>query len=167
MPKLRSCRAVDAEYATSGPNTNTLVQPIDAPAGDLFHCLEDGPAWREWLGIDIEWTSSRPFGVGTTRTASRGRVVIEEYFLLWDSGRRMNFRFDRSSLPVVAFAEDYLVVPTADDRCELHWSYAYEWRGPLAPVAAPLFGWFFARNAKRSLAKLAMLMASSVGRFGG
>ncbi len=167
MPTPKPCRAVDAEYATHGPNATTLVQAVAAPAGDLFRCLEDGPAWKEWLGIEVEWTSAPPFGVGTTRTATKGKLVIDEYFLLWEAGRRMNFRFDRSSLPVSAFAEDYRVVPTSDDTCELHWSYAFEWRGPLGVVAAPVFAKFFASNNRKALEKLASLMASSGRRFSG
>ncbi len=167
MPKPKRCRAVDAEFATGGPNTNTLVRAIAAPADDLFRCLEDGPAWKEWLGIDVVWTSNPPHGVGTTRTVTNGRLVIDEYFLLWEAGRRMNFRFDRSTLPVSAFAEDYRVVPTGDDTCELHWSYSFEWRGFAAPLATPLFARFFARNGRKALDELANLMATSGDRFTG
>ncbi len=167
MPKLKNYRAVDAEYATNGPNTATLCQKIEAPAADVFRCLADGPAWKEWLGIDVEWTSEPPFGVGTTRTVTANRQVIEEYFLVWEDGRRFAFRFDRATLPLSAFAEDYLVVELSDRSCELRWSYAFEWRGPLAKVAAPVFGRLFAMNGRRALAKLADLVESSGDRFAG
>ena len=62
MPKLRDLRKVDADFATSGPNVTKLRQHVAVPAADLFRCLEDGPAWNEWLGIDVEWTSEKPFG---------------------------------------------------------------------------------------------------------
>lgn len=160
MPKLRDLNAVDGDYATTGPNQNTIKQAIPAPADALFRCLEDAPAWKEWLGIEVDWTSAKPFGVGTTRTVTANGQTIEEYFLAWDPGTRMCFRFDRTTLPLKAFAEDYVIKPTGPESCELHWSSAYEWGGPLPGVLGTAFGKFFAFNGQRSLKKLASLMAS-------
>ncbi len=165
MPKLRDLRPVDVTFALAGPNQNTIRQQIDASADDLFRCLEDGPAWNEWLNIDIEWTSDKPFGIGTTRTVTGPKMRIDEYFLAWEPGRQMNFRFDRTTLPVTAFAEDYLIESLGPDKCELVWSYAYEWDGPLRQASGPLFGIFFATNARRSAKRLAALMANSGTRF--
>lgn len=162
MPKMRDLEAVDVDFATSGPRHTTLRQPIAKPADALFRCLVDGPAWNEWLGIDVEWTSPEPFGIGTTRTVKSGPATIDEYFLAWEEGRRMCFRFERCSLlPVSAFAEDYVITAKGDNNCELAWSYAYKWGGPLEPVFAPAFGKFFAFNCKRGLKKLAALMQST------
>ncbi len=165
MPKLRQHEAVDVDYATTGPNQRTIVQSVPAPAADLFRCLEDGPAWKEWLDLDVEWTSEKPFGVGTTRTVRTGRQQIDEEFLAWDPGRRMNFYFTASTLPLAAFAEDYLIVPDGDRACTLHWSYAYAWGGPLGPIGARGFGLVFARNGRRALGRLADLMAGAGDRF--
>ncbi len=161
MPKLRDLTAVDIDYATTGPNNRTIIQAIPASGEALFRCLEDGPAWKEWIGIDVEWTSPRPFGVGTTRTVTISGQQIDETFLAWDPGRRMCFRFDRCTLPLKAFAEDYVIVPKSDTACELNWNYAYEWGGPLEPVLGRAFGAIFALNGKRSLRKLAALMEST------
>ena len=57
MPKMRELTPVDADFALIGPNQNTLRQPIAVSAATLFKCLADGPAWKEWLGIDVEWTT--------------------------------------------------------------------------------------------------------------
>jgi hypothetical protein len=111
MPKMRELTSVDADYATIGPNQTTLRQPIAVPATTLFNCLANGPAWKEWLGIDVEWTSPEPHGVGTTRTATTTGVTIEEFFLTWDEGERMVFRFDRTTLPMKSFAEHYECTP--------------------------------------------------------
>jgi len=165
MPKLHDLTAVDVDYATDGPNNFVIVVSIDVPAAVLFNCLTDGPAWKEWLGIDVEWTSPEPFGIGTTRTVSTAGQTIEETFLAWDQDERLNFRFDRATLPVSAFAEDYRVVPVGDQSCSLHWSYAYEWAGPLAPVSGPVFAKLFAMNGKRSLSKLKALLEANPGRF--
>lgn len=155
MLKMRELQAVEADYATQGPNQFTLVQPIDKSAETLFRLLADGPTWKEWLGIDVEWTSPKPFGVGTTRTVVGSGQTIEETFLVWDEGRRMAFRFDRTTLPMAAFAEDYEIRPTGVGTCELHWHYAFEWGGPLATLAGWTFGEIFKRNGARALARLA------------
>lgn len=161
MPKMKDLESVEADYPLTGPNQRTLVLPLEVPASRLFQCLEDGPAWKDWLGVDVEWTSPEPFGVGTTRTVKTNGQVIEEYFLTWIDGETMGFRFDRSTLPVKAMAELYDCVPTGPDSCELRWSYAFEWGGPLEPVLGRAFAAGFAFNAKRSLKKLAMLLEGS------
>ncbi len=161
VPKLRDLTPVDSTYALKGPNHNSIRLRIEAPADALFRCLEDGPAWKEWLNIDVEWTSPTPFGIGTTRTVTKSGMRIDEYFLVWEPGRRMNFRFD----PVAAFAEDYLIEPLGPDSCELIWSYAFEWGGPLRPIARRIFGVGFAFNCRRSAKRLAALMADSGTRF--
>ena len=156
---------VDEGYATDGPNRNVIRQPIAAPAAAVFGCLADGPAWKEWLGIEVEWTSPEPHGVGATRTARTRGQVIDETFLAWEPGRRINFRFDRSTLPVSAFAEDYVVDPTGNTSSELIWSYAFEWRGPLASLSSRAFAAVFAANGRRAVKKLAALVEVDPGRF--
>ena len=161
MLKLRDLEPVDADYVTSGPNANEMTQTINKPADVVFRALEDGPAWKEWLGMNVEWTSPEPFGVGTTRTVTGNGQTIEEYFLEWEDGKRMRFRFDRATLPVSAFAEDWSVRSTGDDTCEVSWKYAYEWGGPLPGVLGKGFDKFFEFNGKRSLRKLAEFMENT------
>ena len=51
------------------------------------------------LGIDrVDWTSPRPFGVGTTRTVTfqGGGMEVYETFIAWDPGKHMAFTFDQS-----------------------------------------------------------------------
>jgi len=163
---MRDLTPVGPDYPTSGPNQHTLVQPIDVPAATLFACLVDAPAWGEWLGLDVEWTTEPPFGVGTTRTVRARGVTIDEHFFTWDDSERIGFRFDRATLPVTAFAELYDCVPTGDDSCELHWSFAFEFRGrPVSGPAGNAFAAVFVRNGRRSLTKLAALLESDPDRF--
>lgn len=162
---MREMKAVDASYATEGPNQNTLRQSIAVPANTLFNSLADGPAWKEWLGTDVEWTTPEPHGVGTTRTVTLNGQTIEEKFLTWDDGERITFRFDRCTLPMAAFAERYECVSSGASACELQWSYAFEWGGPLAPVLGRVFGIGFAAKGKRSLKKLAALLENDPSRF--
>ncbi|MEM7532790.1 MAG: SRPBCC family protein [Chloroflexota bacterium] len=161
MPKLRKMNAVDADYPFSGPNSTTIRQVINKPARSVFTSLEDGPAWKEWLGIDVEWTSDKPFGVGTTRTVTANGQQFDEYFVVWEEPLRMGFYFERGTLPLSAFAEDYTLTPLSDSSCELAWTFAFEWGGPLPIVLGRLFGMFFAFNGKRSLKSLAKMMEST------
>lgn len=158
MALSRVYRAVDADDATTGPHSTTIVQPIAKPAAALFRCLEDGPAWKEWLGIDVEWTSPLACGVGTTRTVKANGMAIDEVFTAYEPGRRMAFYFERAALPMKAFSEDYVIVETGPDSCELHWSYAYEWA---LPFGASVFGRVFRSNGEKALPKLAALMAGT------
>ena len=159
--RIRDMKAVEAGYPFSGPNSTTLKQLIKKPAAAVFASFEDGAAWKEWLNLDVEWTSEKPFGVGTTRTVIANGQKIEETFLIWDEPKQMAFRFERGSLPLAAFAEDYTLTPLNDSSCELAWTYAYEWEGPLGRFGERAFGFFFARMGKRSLRKLARMMAST------
>ncbi len=161
MPKLRDMKAVDANYPFNGPNSTTLKQLINKPAESVFASFEDAASWKEWLGIDVEWTSQKPFGIGTTRTVIANGQHIEELFLIWDEPHRMGFRFERGTLPLAAFAEDYTLIPKGPSSCELSWSYAYEWGGPLPSLLGPLFGKVFGFNGKRALSKLAKMMETT------
>ena len=166
MPKLRDLAKVDAGFALSGANQHTIRQPINAPAAAVFSWLEDGPAWSEWLGIDVEWTSPQPFGVGTTRTVTANGMVIEEYFLAWVKDRQMGFRFDRVSLPAIgAMSEDWTIEPIDDARCELQWSFAVEGRGRAGGVLAKVVATGLGANGKRSLVKLAGMVEANPNRF--
>lgn len=161
MPNMREMKAVDADYARTGPGTTTLKQAFDKPAASVFASFEDGAAWKEWLGLDVDWTSEKPFGVGTTRTVVANGQTIDEQFTVWEEPQRIAFYFVRSSLPLAAFAEDYTLTPTGPNSCELAWSFAYEWGGFLPGIIGPLFGLVFARMGRNSLKKFAAMMAST------
>ena len=123
MPKpTRRHKPVGPEFLTPAVQRPMARHAFKVPAAAVWAALRDGPAWAQWLPITkVTWTSPEPFAVGTTRTVEIGEQVVREYFYAWEEGRRMAFRFEESSLPVSAGAEDYTVVPTADG-CELLWS---------------------------------------------
>jgi Polyketide cyclase / dehydrase and lipid transport len=78
---------------------------------------------------NIAWTSPRPFGVGTTRTARTigNASVLNERFFRWEEGRRQSFYVLESNLPVFRrFAEDYLVESTSEATCRFTWTIAIE-----------------------------------------
>jgi len=161
MPRHRDLAPVGADYAMTGPNHNTLHRSIPASSDELFRCLEDGEATKEWQGVNVEWTSRPPCGIGSTRTLKGLGQTIEQSVLAWEPGKRMCFRNDRTTLPLAAFAEDYLITPTTDSSCELRWHYAFEWGGPAKPVLGRLFGLAFAIGGRRDLKKLASLLESA------
>ncbi len=161
MHALRELRPVDADFAHTGPNHKTIRQNIPKSADAVFRALEDGPAWKEWLGIDVEWTSPKPFGVGTTRTVRGNGQQIDETFLVWEPGQRMAFRFDRATPPLRAFAEDYVITSTGENSCELAWSYALEWAGPFPAVTGRAFALMFRLNGRRALKRLAEMMENT------
>jgi hypothetical protein len=120
-----------------------LVGVFDAPrpAAEVWGELtgENPLSWCRILD-EIAWTSRRPFGIGTTRTASalRGANVIRERFFRWEEGRRKSFYVVEASVPFFRrFAEDYLVEPTSDTSCRFTWTIAFEPR-PAARLANPV-----------------------------
>lgn len=115
------------------------VFDIPRPAAQVWADLTDEKplAWCRILQ-DITWTSPRPFGVGTTRTARAvGGNVLKERFFRWEEGRRQSFFVVEASLPLFRrFAEDYLVEPTSESSCRFAWCIAIEPR-PAVRIANP------------------------------
>lgn len=151
---------VSEEYLSTAKQASA-VHRFPFPPQMVWNALLDGPAWTEWLPITkVTWTSPKPFGPGTTRTVEVGDQIIEETFFAWDEGKRMAFRFERSTLPVSAAVEDYRVMPV-EGGCELRWS---------GKASAPLFlgGIVTAQLTKGlvgGLPKLEALIASQPERF--
>lgn len=101
--------------------------------------VENPLSWCRLLR-DITWTSPRPFGVGTTRTARTigNANVLHERFFRWEEGRRQSFYVLEANLPIFRrFAEDYLVEPTSETACRFTWTLAIEPQ-PAARPANPV-----------------------------
>ena len=136
-----SAAPVDAAFFDDAPFVMREAFEIPLPAERVWADLtaEDTLAWCRILKR-ITWTSPRPFGVGTTRTASAlgGANVLREVFFRWEEGRQMSFHVVEASAPLFRrFAEDYLVEPASDSSCRLTWTIAGEPRLPGA-LADPL-----------------------------
>ena len=139
MPELKP---VDENYFDLAPvrfsHTWSIAQPAEAVWAEL---TSEQPL--HWIrGLRIRWTSSHPFGVGTTRRAKSlgGLGVGDAYYFIWEEGRRQAFYFTRYSLPVFSgFAEDYLVEPAGTGRCTFAWRIALTptplGRGPLTKLS--------------------------------
>ena len=132
---------VEEDFFDTAPFRLVGEFEVQRPAAEVWAELtEDNPlAWCRILQR-VTWTSPRPFGVGTTRTARAlgGLNVIKERFFRWEEGRRKSFYVLEGTLPLFRrFAEDYLVEPTSETSCKFTWTIAAEPRMP-APLADPL-----------------------------
>ncbi len=114
---------------------------VERPAAEVWEELAaDGPlSWCRILD-SVEWTSPRPFGIGTTRTARalHGLNVLHERFFIWEEGRRMSFYALEATVPFFRrFAEDYVVEPLTEGSCRFTWTIANEPRWPALKIADP------------------------------
>jgi len=150
-----SAEPVDADFFDTAPFRIGAAFEIPLPAEEVWAELTaDNPlAWCRLLK-DVTWTSPRPFGVGTTRTARAmgGLNTIRERFFRWEEGRRKSFYVLEGSLPLFRrFAEDYLVEPTSERSCRFTWTIAAEPR-PAARIGNPgnrrLLGTLFSDTRK-------------------
>ena len=151
MAKLKKHEDVDERFLAGAQKQNIMRYQFPFPARVLWAALVDADTWTRWLDIkSLTWTSPRPLGVGATRTLDIGNGGrIDEYFFAWEEGVRMAFRFDASTLPISAFAEDY-VLEDRDGGCELIWTF----RGKAFPLLLPLLNGRLRAGAKKGFPKL-------------
>jgi len=156
-----SCDVVGAEFLETAPWRFRASAELPVSADEAFEVLEDAASWPKWLrGVrHVEWTSPKPFGVGTTRTVKAAGAKFHEHFFRWEPGRRFTFYVLASEGPVRIFralAEDYLLEPTA------HGS-VFTYSVALTPsrflrAGGPLVKWLMRRafeGAPRGLARYA------------
>lgn len=132
---------VDESFFESAPIRLRRGFEVAKPAAEVWaeQTAEKPLGWCRILQ-DVSWTSPRPFGVGTTRTARAlwGTTVLDERYFIWEEGRRKSFCVVRSTSPLfLRFAEDYLIEPTGDESCRFTWTIAYEPRR-VAQLAEPI-----------------------------
>lgn len=112
-----SLSAADAAFIRSAPLVITHRIESEATCESLWQTLTSDGALTSWAhGITgADWTSDRPFCVGTTRTVRAGAfAALNERFFRWDEGRRMTFYVESASLPgFKRFAEDLVLEPTS------------------------------------------------------
>lgn len=142
-------RKVGEEFLAGGGGSS-ITMDIPFPAATVFAALEDGDAWQAWMDLNVNWTSPKPFGVGTTRTVSLANgAAIDEEFFAWEPGRRMAFCFVAGGLPVKAFVEDY-VLEDAPGGSRLTWTL----KGDAFFILKPILYKVMQSAAKKGLPKL-------------
>jgi hypothetical protein len=134
MFKLQPC---DPSFFETAPQKHRYTLDLPVPAEQVwFDLTSDDPlGWCRLLSG--RWTSKRPYGVGTTRNMSVGKLLrIKEEFIAWDEGKRYAFMVKEANLPVFRrFAEDYRVEPTLMGS-QFHWTFAYEPMPQVRPAIA-------------------------------
>jgi len=139
--------ATDEDFIAQARGKVSMSVDVARPAEDVWQDLTTGNPMASYCRIisRIDWTSPRPFGVGTTRTVRvlGAMFVIDESYVRWDEGHRKVFVGVRMNLPLIRrFAEDYVVVPIGVDRSRFTWTAAWEPTAlgrPMAPVTWALF----------------------------
>lgn len=150
---LYECRDIAPDFYDQAPQRFVFTRQIPTSATRLFEIFEDRDSWPVWAtGItDVEWTTPKPFGVGTTRTVTfSGGMKVYEVFSAWETGKHMAFHFTGATQRVWhAFGERY-VVKDAGEHCELTWTIAYEPRFVFKAIHAlvrPIMKWWLGRLA--------------------
>lgn len=135
------CLPADEAFLDRAPLRLEERFEIARPAERVWADLT-GEAPLSWCRIlqSVEWTSPRPFDVGTTRTvrALWGANVLQEEYFRWEDGRRHSFFVVETTAPLFRrLAEDYLVEPTSESSCAFTWTIAVE-QTPLGRLATPV-----------------------------
>ncbi len=119
----------EPEFLSGAPKIYAQTMEIPQSAQTVWEELtsEEPFSWCRALAR-IDWTSPRPFGVGSTREMrARGGLVYREEFFRWEDGRRQSFHVTAASIPLVKrLAEDYLIEPVDAHNCRLTWTIAVE-----------------------------------------
>lgn len=124
---MASLAPIDEAFFDTAPLRFTRTWEVDQPAAQLWQEMTERPL--HWCrGLSIRWISPTPFGVGTTRHVGvLGALQADEYFFLWEEGRRNAFYFTHANLPVFKrFGEYYEIEPTGPDTCRFTWRLAAE-----------------------------------------
>jgi hypothetical protein len=120
--RLQPC---DVDFYAQAPLR--YVGTFDAPrAADAVWAELTRDGTLDWCRAlsPVQWTSGRPFGVGTTRRLrALGALVLDEQYFEWIDGERKSFYVARASLPLFRrFAECYVVEPLGPDRSRFTWT---------------------------------------------
>ena len=133
MSEYFECTPVGLDFLQQTKNVFRAEEIIKASPETIFEVFEDEHAWTVWaMPIQkVEWTSPKPFGVGTTRSVHMlGDMVGYEEFIAWEPGKRMAFTFVGCSKDATEkFLEDYRVTDLGNGSCRVEWYMAMEPRG--------------------------------------
>jgi hypothetical protein len=146
MPTLQP---VDESFFDSAPTHYIHRWSIGRSASDVWGTLVGERPLHWCRGATINWTSTRPFSVGTTRQVKvlGGVLKLHERFFVWEEGRRSAFYATEANVPLFkSVAEDYVVEPDGPNRCTFTWKIALAPTAlgkPGEPVTGLLFNSFF------------------------
>lgn len=151
MPELQP---VDESFLASAPVRYSHRWSIARPASDVWAELAGDRPLHWCRGLVVNWTSPRPFSIGTTRQAKAlgGVMKIQERFFVWEEGHRYAFYVTEANVPLFkSLAEDYVVETDGPDRCTFSWTIAAAPTAlgkPGGPINSLLFNSFFKDTAR-------------------
>jgi hypothetical protein len=123
------CRPAGLDEVGAEPYAYRTEVVLPCSPEALFDVFEDPKSWPVWaVGIkNVEWTSPKPYGVGTTRTVTfADGTEVYERFVGWERGREMAFVLEGLTNPIFeSFGERYTVRDVGGGRCHLVWTVVY------------------------------------------
>ncbi|ARU59069.1 polyketide cyclase/dehydrase [Oleiphilus messinensis] len=149
MPK---CNPASLEFLETAPCIEINTVDLPATPEEIFALFEDGDSWPKWYKAitKVKWTSSKPYGVGTTRTVNLGLLSVDEYFFEWQTNQRFAFYFTGTNLPFVkTLVEVYDLQPVNADTTRFTYTVAYDPTFPLT-ISGPVGRAFLARTFKKA-----------------
>ncbi|MCR9105660.1 MAG: SRPBCC family protein [Gammaproteobacteria bacterium] len=156
MTDYFECTPVGLEFLEQTSNVFVAEEIVRATPEQIFEVFEDAHAWTVWaMPIEkVEWTSPKPYGVGTTRSVHMmGGLIGYEEFIAWEPGKRMAFTFLGASKDATEkFLEDYRVEDLGDGTCKVQWHMAMETRGfsnRIMFLTLPVMRWFNRRMFRK------------------
>ena len=159
---MPACQSVDMNFLESAPVKIINSVDISATPEQIFAVFEDENSWPQWFTgiVGVEWTSPKPFGVGTTRTVNLGAMKVYENFIHWEDNQRFAFYFTKTSLPFVkALLEDYRLEVLDSTTTRFTHTVAYEPSLPLS-LLGPIGKAALNRNFKMATKSLVRFMES-------
>jgi uncharacterized protein YndB with AHSA1/START domain len=151
MARWFALESADSGYFDTAPHVFRYTLHYDAPPEQVWESLQSDTSVADWGQAvqKVEWTTPRPFGVGTTRevAAPGGVTKMRERFFRWDEGKGYSFYVYESNVPIFRrFVEDYALIPEGTGT-QFTWTVAIEGKRALrlpfkalAPVLKAGFG---------------------------
>lgn len=159
---MPACQSVDMNYLETAPVKIINSVDVSATPEQIFAVFEDENSWPKWFTgiVGVEWTSPKPFGVGTTRTVNLGALKVYENFIHWEENKRFAFYFTKTNLPFVkALLEDYQLEVIDSNTTRFTHIVAYQPAFPLS-FLGPLGKAALNRNFKKAANSLVRFMKS-------
>jgi hypothetical protein len=127
----------DESFFTRAPIVHSYPIELAVSPERVWEQISSDDSLGAWgLGVQLTWTSTRPFDIGTTREVvlPLRTMRLRERFFRWDEGQGYSFFVEQANRPFfIRFAEDYVIEKTpAGSR--FTWTIALEPRPRLLPV---------------------------------
>jgi hypothetical protein len=159
---------VDEGYVARAPHRFVHRISCSLSPHRAFDVITDPTFDKEWFPdfVSARWETPSPQGVGSLRVYRLKYMTIREEFLVWEPGKRLTFRLNQCSLPMMrCFVENYVLTSRPDGGTDLLWEVCYTpnpWISFLHPLVRPLFARDFVRatdDLRGLLERLAALAA--------